>query len=144
VLSRPLLACVLPLALAACAPASPAPRTLPRISAEASSDTVSDRLFFGRNIPGGGVVSDSAWTAFLAEVVTPRFPAGLTVWRGEGQWLGSQGTIDHESAMVVEIIHPASRADEAALGAISDEYKRRFRQEAVLRVTTPAQMRFYE
>ena len=37
---------------------------------------VADRLFFGRAIPGGGLVSEAEWTAFLAEVVTPASPTG--------------------------------------------------------------------
>src|SRR5262249_4797549 len=41
------------------------------------SELVADRLYFGRAIPGGGSVSDAAWTKFLEEVVTPRFPEGL-------------------------------------------------------------------
>ncbi|CAN5901195.1 hypothetical protein BH20GEM1_BH20GEM1_01780 [soil metagenome] len=36
---------------------------------------------------GGTMVADRL---FLAEVVTPRFPEGLTVWRAEGQWLDEQ------------------------------------------------------
>lgn len=56
----------------------------------AGGTMVADRLFLGRQIPGGGMVSDADWTAFLAEVVTPRFPEGLTVWRAEGQWLDEQ------------------------------------------------------
>src|SRR3954465_12817319 len=59
-------------------------------------DTVADRLYFGRSIPGGGGVPDDDWTAFLRDVVTPRFPSGLSVWRADGQWLDSQGTLEHE------------------------------------------------
>ena len=35
--------------------------------------------YFGRNASGQEVVTDSAWTRFLDEVVTPAFPDGLTV-----------------------------------------------------------------
>ena len=52
---------------------------------------VADRLFFGRAIPGGGLVSEAEWTAFLANVVTPRFPDGLTVCPTEGQWTDPRG-----------------------------------------------------
>jgi hypothetical protein len=107
-------------------------------------DTVADRLFFGRSIPGGGTVSDEEWAAFLRDVVTPRFPKGLSVWRADGQWLDERGTIEHEQAMVVEVIHAASDSADASLRAIADEYKRRFRQEAVLRVTAPVHVEFYE
>jgi hypothetical protein len=111
----------------------------------ALSDTVADQLFFGRSIPaGGGVVSDSAWGAFLREVVTPRFPAGLTVLHAEGQWRENDGRIVREESFVLEIVHPAGPAADADLREVAEEYKRRFRQEAVMRITLPARQRFYE
>lgn len=115
-----------------CAPAegpvSPAP----------AKAMVADRLFFGRAIPGGGLVSEEAWASFLAEVVTPRFSEGLTVWRAEGQWTDPRGQLVRESVQVVEVIHPAGPRADSSLAAIAREYKRRFHQGAVLRVTTPA------
>lgn len=105
---------------------------------------VADRLFFGRAIPGGGAVSDEAWAAFLREVVTPRFPEGLTVWRAEGQWTDAGGQLVRESVFVVEILHPAGVRADPSLATIAAEYKRRFRQGAVLRVATPALGILYE
>src|SRR5687768_12410641 len=62
----------------------------------AFGDTVTDRLYFGRGVRDGETVSDSAWAAFLREVVTPRFPDGLTVYRAEGQWREDDGLILRE------------------------------------------------
>ena len=42
-------------------------------------------LYFGRDKPSGGEVSEAEWAAFLAESVTPRFPDGLSVLPVEGQ-----------------------------------------------------------
>ena len=50
-------------------------------------ERVHDRLFFGLGTPDG-IVSDDAWVRFLAEIVTPRFPNGLTVVDANGQWRG--------------------------------------------------------
>ncbi|HEX6747619.1 MAG TPA: DUF3574 domain-containing protein [Longimicrobium sp.] len=133
------------LTLAACVPVAVAPGPAGvRMAALVSADTVADRLFFGRSIPGGGMVSDDEWAAFLRDVVTPRFPDGLSVWHADGQWLEASGTLEREPTVVVEVVHPASEQVDAALQQIADEYKRRFRQEAVLRVTTPVRMRFYD
>lgn len=129
---------------AACAPAAVVTPASAPVASIARGDTVADRLFFGRTIPGGGVVTDEEWAAFLRDVVTPRFPDGLSVWRADGQWLDSRGALEHEQTMVVEVIHPSSPEVDAALRAIADEYKRRFRQDAVMRVTSPVHMRFYE
>ena len=112
--------------------------------APAASVQVSERLFFGQSIPGGGTVSEQDWTAFLRDVITPRFPQGLTVWKGEGQWLEAAGGLAREPVIVVEIVHAPGTDLESALEAISQEYKRRFRQEAVLRVTATVRQRLYQ
>jgi hypothetical protein len=52
--------------------------------------------------------------------------------------------VEREPSVVVEIVHPTGPAAEADLREIADEYKRRFRQEAVLRVTVPVHVRTYE
>ena len=106
--------------------------------------TVADRLFLGREIPGGGTVSDAEWAAFVEEVVTPRFPDGLTVWRADGQWLDARGLMVHEPVMVIEVLHPPGAEADVAIAEIANEYRRRFRQEAVLRVTVEAEMRLFE
>ena len=125
--TRPL-ALLLAIALSACNTAAP---------------FVADRLFFGRNIPAGGTVSDAQWEEFVRDAVTPRFPKGLTVWQGKGQWLDPRGNVVHEDVYVVEILHGPSAADEAAMAAMAAEYKKRFGQDAVLRVTSRSEMRFY-
>ncbi|MFL6247154.1 MAG: DUF3574 domain-containing protein [Thermoanaerobaculia bacterium] len=98
---------------------------------------ISDRLFCGLSIPGGGTVSQPELDAFILEVVEPRFPDGFTMWRAQGRWRGGG-----EEVMVLEILHPYGERLEEAVGQIADEYRRRFRQEAVLRVMMPARMDF--
>ena len=39
-------------------------------------------LFFGRNIPGRAPVSEAEWADFVAQVITPNFPDGFTVFNG--------------------------------------------------------------
>ena len=104
---------------------------------------LSDRLFFGRNIPAGGTVSDAQWNEFLRTVVTPRFPKGLTIFQGNGQWLDPRGDVVREPVFVIEVFHDRSAAAEASIAAIAAEYKKRFGQDAVLRVTSGSVIRFY-
>ncbi len=104
---------------------------------------VADRMFFGRNIPGGGTVSDSAWNVFLAQVVTPRFPDGFTMLRSTGQWRGADGAIDREAGFVLEVHHPRGLPPDSVFAAVGAEYCRRFRQEAVLHVRTAAEQWLY-
>ena len=96
--------------------------------------SILDRLYFGRDIKSGGQVSEAQWAEFLAQVVTPRFPQGLTVWRADGQWRGADGVIVREPSFVLELIHPDGAAPERAVTEIIADYKQRFRQESVMRV----------
>jgi len=119
----------LALYLTACASVGPPPE----------APVLSERLFCGLSIPGGGTVSQAELDAFINEVVEPRFPQGFTMWRAQGRWRGGS-----EEVMVIEILHPLDARLEAAVGEIAEEYRKRFRQEAVMRVMLPARMDFVE
>jgi hypothetical protein len=97
--------------------------------------TVSDRLFCGLSIADGGVVSQAELDAFIAEEVATRFPDGFTVWRAQGHWQGG-----NEESLVIEIVRPRDAQTDAKVRAIAEAYRKRFRQQAVLRVTMPARM----
>ena len=53
-------------------------------------------LFFGSLQPDGSVVSEEAFLGFLMAEITPRFPNGLTLLTGLGQFLTAQGGIHQE------------------------------------------------
>jgi hypothetical protein len=97
------------------------------------SAMVRDVAYFGRNRPDGGVVSDDEWRRFLDEVVTPRFPSGLTVVEATGQWRGETGLVEQERSELVTLLHDGGEAARQSVTEVAAEYKRRFRQEAVLR-----------
>jgi hypothetical protein len=92
-----------------------------------------DTLYFGRHRPDGGIVDDAQWRAFVDDTLTPRFPDGLTILSGTGQWRGGDGRIEREPSEVVSILHAGDAAARRAIDDIAAEYKRRFAQEAVLR-----------
>ena len=90
-------------------------------------------VFFGRSdATGAEVVSEEAWEEFLADTVTPRFPDGLTVMDGRGQWQPETGTIQKERTKVLYILTGTGDGEQRLLDEISEEYKRRFEQETVL------------
>ena len=103
---------------------------------------VRDVIYFGRNRPDGGTVSDGEWQQFLNEAVTPKFPAGLTVVEATGQWRGQSGVVEQERSEIVTVFHAGDEAARQAVADVASEYKRRFRQEAVLRERSPTCARF--
>ena len=94
-------------------------------------------LYFGRNIAGGGEVSDAEWASFLATEVTPRFPEGLSVIDMAGQWRGPSGEIARERSKMLAVIVFDPPAHGLKVQAIIDAYLKRFHQQAVLRTERP-------
>ena len=93
---------------------------------------VSDRLYFGR-VHAAGVVSQAEWEQFLADVVTPRFPEGLTVWAADGQWRdGARRVTIREPTFVLELVHVHGASRDSDLKAVVAAYKQRFAQQSVL------------
>jgi hypothetical protein len=89
-------------------------------------------LFFGRNIQGRKPLTDSEWADFAAQVVTPNFPAGFTVFDGYGQWQNpSTYEIAREPTKILLIAAPRAPDLAGRLSAIIDAYKARFRQQSV-------------
>ena len=81
------------------------------------------------------------WRRFLAEVVTPRFPAGLTVLEGQGQWR-AHGRVNREATRILVIYYAPDATSEARIETIRSSYKRRFRQQSVLRADSAACVTF--
>lgn len=94
-------------------------------------------LFFGRDKAGRKAVSDAAWANFLATVVTPNFPDGLTVFDGYGQWRNPEtGVIGHSPNVKIVLIAVKRSPDlPGRLSAVIDAYKTRFHQQSVGIVT---------
>lgn len=125
--------------LPACAGTTPAPAPpVPAACATGDAALERDELYFGRNRKGGAEVSEEEWQGFLGGVVTPRFPAGFTVWEARGQWRGADGTVEVEKSKVLAVFHPPDGASRAAVDTIVALYRADFQQEAVLRARTPA------
>jgi hypothetical protein len=99
-------------------------------------------LYLGRSILGGGAVTPADFRRFLAEVVTPRFPDGLTVLDAAGQFRDRKGRIVREPSQILILLVPDVAAVAGKIDAIVRAYKRRFRQESVLRVQSEACLAF--
>ncbi|MFF2408542.1 DUF3574 domain-containing protein [Streptomyces sp. NPDC058092] len=98
---------------------------------------IETRLFFGTERPDGGpVVTDRQFLAFIDEEVTPRFPNGLTIQDGRGQWRDSRGEIERERSYELTLLYPASeaRVRDAQIERIRDAYEKAYAQDSVARI----------
>jgi hypothetical protein len=87
-------------------------------------------LYFGRD-----GVSDAAWDGFLASVMTPRFPDGLTATDAFGQWRDPRdGKIGRERSTVVTLAVARDRYEPAKIAQVTEAYRTMFRQQSVGRL----------
>ncbi len=93
------------------------------------------QLFFGRHITPDRAVSDAEFRRFVDEVLTPAFPAGLTILDGGGQWRGAENQLIREASKVVILVVPERPETDRKITAVREAYKARFQQESVLLVT---------
>ena len=135
-------AAILSLVLGLVASAAACSETNAPACPEGTDRFVEYQLFMGRGGPGGEVVDDASWEAFLEDAVTPRFPDGLTVVDAQGQWRGSEGTIEKERSKLLIVLAPPGDDGMRLIDEISYEYERRFNQESVLRVVDDACVSF--
>lgn len=99
-------------------------------------------LMFGASRKSGRGIADWEWRAFLADEVTPRFPDGLTVLAGQGQWRSADKRLVREAMRMVVILYAPGEDSNARIEAIRTAYKTRFGQDSVLRVDSGACVSF--
>jgi hypothetical protein len=108
----------------------------------ASEIWVRTELYFGSDRPGGQV-TDAEFTQFMDREITPRFPEGLTLLTGYGQFLSSTGALIKERSRVLILLYPLNtREANKNIQDIREAYKSMFQQESVLRVDGYAHVSF--
>ncbi|WP_332772708.1 DUF3574 domain-containing protein [Phenylobacterium sp.] len=100
------------------------------------------QLFFGRNIGDKPGVSEADFRAFVDHELTPRFPEGLTVLDGGGQWKGDENRMIREASKVVVLVLPLKGDSGGKLDEARRAYVRKFHQDSVMLVTQPACVAF--
>jgi hypothetical protein len=100
-----------------------------------SEPWVRSELYFGTTKDDGTAYSEAEFEAFLDNEITPRFPDGLTLLAGLGQYKNSEGTIVQERSQLLIILYPPESGAESSanLEEIRDAYETQFHQESVLR-----------
>lgn len=111
------------------------PRALIKRQGEGPQRFVRTELFFG-TATKNAVVTEEVFLAFLDAEVSPRFPEGLTLFKGHGRFTGQNGVLVKEDPFVVILLHPYEqfKVNTRKIDAIRLAYKQKFQQESVLRV----------
>jgi hypothetical protein len=123
--------------LSACSGSHPSPSSesvaasVAQCGSSGQASYVRTELFFGKSIPGGGTVTDTAFSQFLDQEVTPRFPAGFTVVPAMGQYRETNGMIDHEASDMLILFYPRASVSDASqkIDEIRTAYNKAFHQE---------------
>ncbi|HZZ31880.1 MAG TPA: DUF3574 domain-containing protein [Phenylobacterium sp.] len=121
--------------LAGCATAPPPPPSAAMACPVGQEARRTAQLFFGRNVDYKPAVSENDFQAFIDKELTPKFPDGLTVLDGGGQWRGAENKLIREASKVVLIVLPKSRDVSGRIEAVRSAYKSRFHQDSVLLIT---------
>lgn len=95
------------------------------------------QLFMGAKTPA--TPNERDLRRFVDQEVTPRFPDGVTVVDGGGQWKGAENRMIREAAKVVLVVLPASGGG-AKVEAMRTAYRTRFKHEPVVVLPPPACM----
>lgn len=78
-------------------------------------------------------LDETQWLAFIDRDVTPRFPKGLTVIAGQGQWRNSSGIIIREPSRILLIWETESPDLDLRIDAVRAAWKTAHKQDSVLR-----------
>lgn len=125
-----LAAAILTLALAGCA-------TQPKPACPVGqSELRTAQLFLSAKPPAK--ISDNDIRKFVDAEVTPRFPDGVTVVDGGGQWRGDENRMIREAAKVVMIVLPEKGDPVAKVEQVRTAYRARFKQDSVVLLPPPA------
>ncbi len=101
-------------------------------------------IYFGMDIPSGGVISDAQFDEFLKETVTKEFPMGLTAYPAYGQMRNADGSIERQKTEVVVLVHEQTDANKAAVKKVIEAYRAQFDEPQVMRTTSAVDVEFFQ
>lgn len=112
---------------------SPAPTPLSAVTAPVTLQRT--ELYFGG-------IARVSWDEFLAQVVTPRFPDGLTWYDAHGQWQTRTGEVTRQDSRVLILLHAPTAEKDRLVEELREEFKTRYHEISVLRADTPVTASF--
>jgi hypothetical protein len=114
-------------------------RPVPIAGQHGAAPFVRTELYFGSARADQAPVSEEEFHAFLDAEITPRFPDGLTLLTGSGQFTGEDGVLVKEQSFVLLLFYPVDTLKESSrkIEEIRKLYLDQFDQESVLRLDDP-------
>lgn len=107
----------------------------PGSEAPTSGGWLKTELYLGGTQRGGRIVSEQDWSSFLAKVLTPVFPRGLTVYDAYGQIQQADGKIRRQPTRVVVIVLPRQPNQEIRFSSVIQAYQRQFPGTKVMKLS---------
>ena len=127
------------LSLAACDSFGPKQAAAPLCPLPGQDRYTIAQIFFGRDIPGRGPLTDAEWDSFAARSVTAQFPDGFTVMDGSGQWYDqSSGKLIHEQSKILLVAADPDSDLRTRIGSVINAYRTQFKQRSVGVITSEA------
>ncbi len=127
------------LGLAACGTLAPKQAAAPLCPLPGQERYAIGQLFFGRDIPGRGPLTDAEWDDFAARSITPQFPDGFTVMDGAGQWYDQgSGKLIHEQTKILVVAADPDSDLKTRIGSVITAYRTEFKQRSVGVITSEA------
>ena len=100
-------------------------------------------LCFGLSADSGRTsITELQWQQFRDTEIAPRFPDGFTLTRAEGYWKNGSTNYSEPSEILL-VVAPDTEATRKNLDAITAAYSRRFIQDSVLEIKSPASVDFH-
>jgi len=116
------------------------------VSAKASVEPTTwarTELYFGGGLRKERGDYETVWNDYLDNVVTPRFPEGLTLIEATGQWRVKEGKAPRRrSSKIIILIHEATPEKLRNLDEIRSIWKEKSGHISVLKVTVPVEVSF--
>jgi hypothetical protein len=112
-------------------------------AAKSSQPTwVKSEIYCGLEKQAGGTVTQAEFADFLNQVVTPAFPAGLTVFDAYGQMQKTDKAIVKQTTKVLLLVHQKTKANADAIQKVISSYRSRYGNPQVMYLQSPTNPQF--
>ena len=120
-------------------PVTPVGGAYAQSTPQSDANVIKTEIYFGSDLGDNTAVSQEAWEGFVADVVVPRFPAGITVVEALGRGRSTVGPLTRTRVLIV--VHPGDPDTQARLTEIRAEYKTRFATAGQFHIDQPVRIK---